>query len=59
MLCADVGAHRGSLEVDIVEVVEDNQVEGDSSREGYKVVEYLLSKQPKPTERSPDAPLGH
>ena len=46
MLCADVGAHRGSLdlEVDIVEVVEDNQVEGDSSREGYKVVEYLLSK---------------
>ena len=44
MLCADVGAHRGSLEVDIVEVLADNQVEGDSSREGYKVVEYLLSK---------------
>ena len=43
MLCADVGAHRGSLEVD-VEVVEYNQVEGDSSREGYKVVEYLQSK---------------
>ena len=41
MLCADVGANRGSLEVDIVEVLADNQVEGDSSREGYKVVEYL------------------
>ena len=38
MLCADVGAHRDSLEVDILEVVADNQVEGDSSREGYKVV---------------------
>ena len=25
-------------------LVADNQVEGDSSREGYKVVEYLLSK---------------